>query len=88
MPRYDVKVNAFNRSITREPSGCKIVRTSLFVRNLAALKHDLSLDEANRWVRMYARTFRDASTEEGGDKLWFQYNSGGGILYGISFIGS
>ncbi|MEE7302848.1 hypothetical protein Q0T58_14650 [Escherichia coli O18:H14] len=48
MPRYDDKISAFNRSITREPSGRKIVRTSAFVRNLAALNHDMSPDEANR----------------------------------------
>ncbi len=50
MPRYDDKISAFNRSITREPSGRKIVRTSAFVRNLAALNHDMSPDEANRWI--------------------------------------
>ncbi|MBV7404094.1 DNA polymerase V [Enterobacter sp. ENT03] len=72
MPRYDDKITAFNQSITREPSGRKVVRTSEFVRNLAALNHNLSLDEANRWVKMNVRTFRDASTEEGEDKLWFQ----------------
>lgn len=55
MPRYDDKITAFNRSITREPSGRKIVRTSLFVRNLASLNYELSLDEANRWIRLNAR---------------------------------
>lgn len=79
MPRYDDKTAAFYNSITREPSGRKVVRTSEFVRNLAALNHDMSLDEANRWIRMYARTFRDASTTEGDDKLWFQFNPNGGI---------
>ncbi|EGM0645140.1 DNA polymerase V [Escherichia coli] len=79
MPRYDDKISAFNRSITREPSGRKIVRTSAFVRNLAALNHDMSPDEANRWIRLNARTFRDASTEEGDDKLWFQFNPNWGL---------
>lgn len=79
MPRYKDKITAFNRSITREQSGRKIVRTSTFVRNLASLNHDLSLDEANRWIRMHARTFRDASTTEGDDKLWFQFNPNGGL---------
>lgn len=37
----------------------------------------LSLDEANRWIRLNARTFRDASTAEGEDKLWFQFNPNG-----------
>jgi hypothetical protein len=45
----------------------------------AALNHDLSLDEANRWIRLNARTFRDASTTEGDDKLWFQFNPNGGL---------
>lgn len=67
MARYDDKINALNRSITHEPSGRKVVRTSVFVRNLAHLNHALSLDEANRWI-----TFRDASTEEGDDQLWSQ----------------
>ncbi|WP_318379892.1 DNA polymerase V [uncultured Enterobacter sp.] len=79
MARYEDKVTAFNRSITREPSGRKVVRTSAFVRNLAVLNHDLSLDEANRWISMHARTFRAASTEEGDDKLWFQFNPNGGL---------
>lgn len=79
MPRYDDKITAFNRSITREPSGRKVVRTRAFVCNLAALNHDLSLDEANRWIRLNARTFRDASTEEGDGKLWFQFNPNGGL---------
>jgi len=49
------------------------------VRNLAAFNHDLSRDEANRWIRLNARTFRNASTEEGDDKLWFQFNPNGGL---------
>lgn len=74
MPRYDDKITAFNRSITRDPSGRKVVMTSEFVRNLAALNNHLSLAEANRWVRTYARTYRDASTSEGEDRIWFQFN--------------
>lgn len=79
MPRYDDKITAFSRSITPEPSGRKVVRTSEFVSNLAALNHYMSLEEANRWIKRYAKTFRDASTEEGEDKLWFQFNPNGGI---------
>nr|DAI87043.1 MAG TPA: hypothetical protein [Caudoviricetes sp.] len=79
MPRYDDKITAFHKSVTREPSGRKVVRTSDFVRNLAELNHHLSLAEANRWVRTYARTYRDASTYEGEDRIWFQFNPNGGI---------
>jgi hypothetical protein len=74
MARYDDKITALNRSITHEPSGRQVVRTSVFVRNLAHLNHALSLVEANRWI-----TFRDASTEEDDDKLWFQFNPNGGL---------
>jgi len=60
-------------------SGRKIVHTSVFMRNLAALKHGLSLHEANRWIRLNVRTFRDASTAEGENKLWFQLNPNRGL---------
>lgn len=79
MPCYDDMITAFHKSAIREPSGRKVVRTSTFVRNLVAFNHDLSRDEANRWIRLNARTFRDASTEEGDDKFWFQFNPNGGL---------
>lgn len=47
MARYDDKITAPNRSITHEQSGRKVVRTSVFVRNLADLNHDLSSVETN-----------------------------------------
>lgn len=65
MPRYGDKITAFHKSVTREPSGRKVVRTGDFVRNLAELNHHLPLSKANRWIKQYAKTFRDASTEEG-----------------------
>jgi len=79
MPRREDIVGAFYDSIQIEPSGRRIVKTTEFVRNLERYSHHFSLVEANSWIKRYAETFRDCSTEEGERKLWFQYNPNGGI---------
>lgn len=65
MPRYYEIPIAFRNSIVHEPGGRRIVRTTDFVRELAALNHHWSLKEANRWIEHYQCSFKDVSTEEG-----------------------
>ena len=79
MPRRDDITYAFYDSIVHEPSGRRIVRTTDFVRNLEKCNHHFSLVEANAWIKFYAQTFRDCSTEEKERKTWFQFNPNGGI---------
>ncbi len=79
MPRRDDILGSFHDSIVIEPSGRRIVRTADFVRRLEEHNHYFSLSEANAWIKRYAQTFRDCSTEEGERKTWFQYNPNGGI---------
>jgi len=79
MPRRDDITYAFYNSIVIEPSGRRIVKTAEFVRRLEEYNHYFSLSEANAWIKRYAQTFRDCSTQEGERKTWFQYNPNGGI---------
>lgn len=65
MPRYYEIPIAFRNSIVHELGGRRIVRTTDFVRELAALNHHWSLKEANRWIEHYQCSFKDVSTEEG-----------------------
>jgi len=76
--RADI-IGAFFDSIQIEPSGRRIVKTTEFVRRLEEHNHFFSLSEANAWIALYARTFKDCSTEEGERKTYFQYDPNGGI---------
>ncbi len=79
MPRRHDILGSFLDSIVIEPSGRRIVRTADFVRRLEEENHFFSLSEANAWIALYARTFKDCSTEEGESKTYFQYDPNGGI---------
>lgn len=74
MPRRDDIPAAFRNSITQEPSGRRIVRTTDFVRELAAVNYVWTLEQANLWVEHYQSSFSDISTEPGPARVFYLFN--------------
>ncbi len=79
MPRRSDIIPAFYSAIKIEPSGRRVVTTGEFVRQLAEVNYHWSLAQANDWIRLHTHAFRDITLGLGEDKLWFMFNSNGGI---------
>ncbi|MDZ7320769.1 DNA polymerase V [Kosakonia sacchari] len=79
MPRRSDIIPAFLQAIHVEPSGRRIVTTGEFLRQLAAVNFDWTLEQANEWIQTNTRNFRDITPHHGGDKLWFMFNPNGGL---------
>ncbi len=79
MPRYDDKVGAFLAAEVRAPNGRRTVTTVDFVAELEKVNWHYSLTEANEWIRLYVRTYRDVSTQEGEEKTYQCFNPNGGL---------
>lgn len=78
MPRRDDIPAAFSNSITQETSGRRIVRTTDFVRELAAVNYVWTLEQANLWIEHYQCSFTDISKEPGPDRVFYLFNPNNG----------
>ncbi|MCT4705863.1 DNA polymerase V [Enterobacteriaceae bacterium H16N7] len=72
----EIKV-AFTRAIKQDPRRGQIVTAADFVRELAKVNHHWSLRQANEWIVLYQRSFRDYTDHEGENKVYFMMNMGG-----------
>ncbi len=79
MPRQDDIRIAFMRAIRIETNGRRTVTTDDFCREMRAVGWDMTRRQANEWIRLTTRTFKDISTHEGDDKTYMQYNPNGGL---------
>lgn len=79
MPRRSDIEGAFLDAIIMEPSGRRIVTTEGFVKQLARVKWDWSLKEANEWIESHVTVFKDISTIEGQARTFMLYNPNGGL---------
>lgn len=77
MPREYEKEIAFRNAIKQDQRGRRTVTTVDFVNELAKLNWHFTLKEANRWVEIYTRTFRDVSTQEGEERTFEVFNKSG-----------
>lgn len=78
MPRYYEIGHAFDKAEKKYQNGNRTVTTQDFIAELNRLGWDMSPWQANDWIKAYATSFRDVSTQEGDYKTFQKYNHNGG----------
>ncbi len=72
--QYEIK-GAFTRATARDAAGRMSVSTADFVRELAAVNHQWTRNEANNWIERYQPGWKEQSSE-GENKHFLLRNMG------------
>lgn len=71
----DIKA-AFCAAVQLNPKGYRYLRTSDFIRNLAAVNWHFTRADANAWIEREQPEFVDKTTIETDDRYWILRNMG------------
>lgn len=72
---YEIK-SAFSQAVYRSPKGYLCVKTSDFVRQLAAVNWHFTRADANAWIEREQPEFLDKTTTDTDDRFWILRNMG------------